>query len=83
MKKLLSVFIALTLLLLLCSCGKAGETVYGGNSSVHDPWGETVVKAGDAEEIITAECDMEIISGIRSSINVFNDRRPALYKTDK
>ena len=65
------------------SCGKAGETVYGGNSSVHDPWGETIAKAGDAEETITAECDMDIISGIRSNINVFNDRRPELYKTDK
>lgn len=61
------------------SAGIAGETVYGGNSSIHDPWGETLVKAGDMEEIISAECDMGIIDGIRSSINVFNDRRVSLY----
>ena len=62
------------------SCGVAGSTVYGGNSSIHDPWGETLAQAGYEEEILTADCDLSIVRGIRESINVFRDRRPELYK---
>lgn len=62
------------------SCGTAGETVYGGNSSIHDPWGKLLVKAGESEEIISADCDTSVLGDIRSSINVFNDRRVELYK---
>ena len=61
------------------SCGLAGETRYGGNSALIDPWGETIAAAGTDEEIITGVLDMSIIKGIRESINVFRDRRPALY----
>ncbi len=62
------------------SSGKAGETVYGGNSSINDPWGVTIAHAkGQQEEIICADCDTSILKGIRESINVFRDRRPALY----
>ena len=64
------------------SCGTAGSTRYGGNSAVLDPLGKTLVLAGEEEEILTAECDFSIVSGIRSSINVFADRRPELYKID-
>ena len=62
------------------SCGTAGETVYGGNSTIHDPWGKLLVKAGESEEIISVDCDTSVLSDIRSSINVFNDRRVELYK---
>ena len=62
------------------SCGAAGKTVYGGHSSIHDPWGETLAEAGGGEEILTADCDLSIVRGIRDSINVFRDRRPELYK---
>lgn len=62
------------------SCGTAGETVYGGSSSITDPWGETVALAGETEEILTAQCDMQILTNIRGSIPVFRDRRPQLYK---
>jgi predicted amidohydrolase len=62
------------------SAGKAGETVYGGNSSVNDPWGTTIAHAkGQQEEIIFADCDTTILKGIRESINVFADRRHDLY----
>lgn len=64
------------------SCGLAGDTRYGGNSALIDPWGETIATAGTGEEIITGELDMSIITGIRESINVFRDRRPALYKVN-
>lgn len=65
------------------SCDTSGETVYGGSSSIHDPWGEMLALAGEGPEIIEADCDMSIISSIRSSINVFRDRRPEIYNTDR
>ena len=62
------------------SAGKAGETVYGGNSSINDPWGVTLAHAkGSDEEIILADCDTTILKEIRESINVFADRRPEMY----
>ena len=62
------------------SAGKAGQAVFGGNSSVNDPWGDTIAHAdGREEEIIFADCDTTVLKGIRESINVFSDRRPDLY----
>ena len=62
------------------SCGDAGDTRYGGYSAIIDPWGETLALAGENEQIVEADCDPGILSGIRSSINVFRDRRPELYR---
>lgn len=61
------------------SCGTAGETVYGGNSAIIDPWGETVALAGETQQLLSADCDLEILTNIRSTIPVFRDRRPELY----
>ncbi|MBQ6702313.1 MAG: carbon-nitrogen family hydrolase [Clostridia bacterium] len=61
------------------SCGKAGRNVYGGNSRIVDPWGEEIVCAGETEEIIIGELDFGVIENIRTTINVFADRRPELY----
>lgn len=61
------------------SCGIADKTVYGGNSAVIDPYGNTMALASDKEEIITAECDMTVLDRIRASIPVFCDRRSELY----
>lgn len=66
--------------LALCnSVGAAGDTRCGGHSAIIDPWGEYLARAWDGEETITAEADFSVIDGIRSSINVFRDRRPELY----
>ena len=63
------------------SAGKAGETVYGGNSSITDPWGNVIAHAkGSEEEFVSADCNTNILSDIRNSINVFRDRRPELYE---
>ena len=62
------------------SCGTAGEAVYGGNSAVIDPWGETLALAGEGEEILSASCDLSALEKIRSTIPVFRDRRPDLYE---
>lgn len=61
------------------SCGKAGETTYGGASSLIAPWGAVLKRAGTGEEIITSELDLKIVEEIRNSINVFRDRKPDLY----
>ena len=66
--------------LALCnSVGTAGDVRCGGHSAVIDPWGEYLARAGDQEEIISGTADFSVIDGIRSSINVFRDRRPELY----
>lgn len=61
------------------SCGTAGETVYGGNSAVIDPFGQTVALAGETEEVLSAQCNLQMLTQIRSRIPVFRDRRPDLY----
>lgn len=61
------------------SCGKAGDTVYGGNSMIFDPLGELLAEAGETQKIISAECDTGGLEKIRNTINVFRDRRPELY----
>ena len=61
------------------SCGRALDTVFGGNSAIINPLGETLALAGETEEIISAECDMNILNEVSESIPVFRDRREELY----
>lgn len=61
------------------SCGTAGTTVYGGGSVILDPLGQVLARAGEHEQLITAEFDLDTLSQIRGSIPVFKDRRPELY----
>ena len=62
------------------ACGPADKPVYGGNSAIINPWGDTLALAGEQEQTISADCDMQILTEIRGSIPVFRDRRPELYK---
>lgn len=62
------------------SCGAAGETQYGGNSAIIDPWGQVLCRAGGREETVSAACDLAILQDIRNRINVFRDRKPELYQ---
>ena len=64
------------------SCGTAGETKNAGYSAVYDPWGELVGGCGPNEMILTTDMDLNIIKGIRSSINVYRDRQPGLYQVN-
>ena len=61
------------------SCGKAGDTVFGGRSSIVDPLGKVLAFAEENEEIISACCDVRILNDIRNTIPVFRDRRPEIY----
>ena len=67
--------------LVLCNSA-AQDTACGGHSAIIDLWGEYLAQAGDSEATITSELDFSVIEGIRSSINVFRDRRPELYKVN-
>lgn len=62
------------------SCGRAGQTVYGGGSVLLDPWGKVLAEAGPEEAVIGVECELRVLQEIRNSINVFRDRRPELYR---
>lgn len=61
------------------SCGLAGDTPFGGTSMLIDPWGKILAQAGAEPAIIQGDLDLSVIDGIRSTINVFRDRRPELY----
>ena len=61
------------------SCGTASETVYGGNSAIIDPWGQTIASAGDKETILAGDCDLSMLTDIRNTIPVFRDRKTNLY----
>lgn len=61
------------------SVAVAENTVYAGNSAIISPWGDIISQAsGTKEQIISAKCDINVVTGIRQSINVFADRRPEL-----
>lgn len=62
------------------SCGQAGDTVYGGGSVLLDPWGRELASADATETILSAECQLDVLQQIRTSIHVFRDRRPELYR---
>lgn len=61
------------------ACGETGGAVFGGHSMVIDPWGEVVVEAGQAEQLLTVEIDLDEADRVRQTIPVFEDRRPGAY----
>ncbi|NCB32118.1 MAG: carbon-nitrogen family hydrolase, partial [Clostridia bacterium] len=65
------------------SCGSdASGTHFGGHSCAIDPWGKVLARAGGDPCFLSADCDLSIVAGIRGSINVFQDRRPEVYRLD-
>ena len=61
------------------SCGKAGNTVFGGHSVIFDPLGNSLALGGESEEMITTDCNFSMLKEIRRSIPVLHDRRRSLY----
>jgi len=61
--------------------GPDGEVTYFGHSCIIDPWGETVIEAGDSDDILlTAAIDLARVDDIRNRMTVLKDRRPELYE---
>lgn len=60
------------------ACNTAGThsgVAMGGHSMVVDPWGEVVAEAGEDEQILVADLDLELVRSTRSSFPVLADRR--------
>jgi predicted amidohydrolase len=51
----------------------APATTFVGGSMITDPWGETIVAAGNAEAIITAVIDVDSVNEIRKEYTFLND----------
>jgi predicted amidohydrolase len=59
--------------------GKEGEMDFAGQSIVVDPNGDVVVKAGDNEQIVYADIDLEMIGKAREMRPFISLRRPEVY----
>lgn len=65
------------------SCGADHSgTRFGGHSALIDPWGRVLARAQSGPCLLSADCDMSMVTGIRDSINIFRDRRPEVYRLD-
>jgi len=59
--------------------GVEGNYIYYGQSVVFDPSGEMMVQAGPDEEILVADCDLDLITQRRRAWQFYRDRRPDTY----
>ena len=53
---------------------------YFGHSMIIDPWGEILSEAGEGEEVIYGEIEINTINKVRKKIPCFQDRRKDLYE---
>lgn len=61
--------------------GPDGSVTYFGTSVIVDPWGKTIVEAGETDEmLLTATIDLDLADEIRGKMKVLADRRPDLYE---
>ncbi|MGA9228460.1 MAG: carbon-nitrogen family hydrolase [Mesobacillus sp.] len=66
----------------IIACNRAGSdpnNKFAGHSMVIGPWGDIIAEAGEEQEILTAEIDLDQVKDARSRIPIFADRRPELY----
>ncbi|MGD6965823.1 carbon-nitrogen family hydrolase [Rossellomorea vietnamensis] len=64
------------------ACNRSGSdpnNEFGGHSMIIDPWGEIIAEAGEGEEVIISDLDLEKVKQVRKQIPIFQDRRPELY----
>jgi len=59
--------------------GKEGDYTYYGKSVICDPVGDIMAQAGEGEEILMADCDLDIITERRRAWQFYRDRRPDSY----
>ncbi|WP_102028478.1 carbon-nitrogen family hydrolase [Salirhabdus sp. Marseille-P4669] len=65
------------------ACNRVGadpNNLFGGHSIVIGPWGEVIKEAGEEETILYASIDLKEVDKVRSTIPIFADRRPEIYK---
>ncbi len=59
--------------------GHEDRQTYYGRSLVVDPVGEIIAQAGQDEEILMADCDLDVITERRRAWQFYRDRRPDTY----
>jgi predicted amidohydrolase len=59
--------------------GTEGNYTYYGRSVVFDPAGELIAQAGPDEEVLIADCDLDLITQRRRAWQFYRDRRPDTY----
>ncbi len=62
--------------------GRDGDTAYPGNSMIVGPAGEIIAEAGEEEELLLGEIDLDLIQPIRERIPVYRDRKNILDEID-
>lgn len=58
--------------------GKEGDLTFWGRSRILDPFGREIARAGDGEELITAEIDYEVVRNARFLLPTVRDSNFAL-----
>lgn len=61
-------------------CWNGWEVRCAGHSAVYGPMGECLILGGEKEQILIADMEIQEIDRVRSSINVYRDRRPEVYQ---
>jgi len=50
-----------------------------GHSLVVDPWGKVLAEAGESQEILTVDIDLDKVDETRKRLPILESRRPELY----
>ncbi|XP_028856774.1 omega-amidase NIT2 [Denticeps clupeoides] len=58
---------------------EAASYVAWGHSTVVNPWGEVITKAGAQEEVVYADIDLQYLAAVRQQIPITTQRRNDLY----
>jgi predicted amidohydrolase len=58
--------------------GRGGQ-VYYGNSAIIDPWGRIIARAGEEEQLLVADVELDEADRIRNRMPIFGSRRPSAY----
>lgn len=59
--------------------GKEGSIAFWGGSFVADPSGKVLVKAGNGEEVVIADCDLGRVKPLQKAWRFLENRRPEAY----
>lgn len=62
------------------SAGQTGDTVFGGNSMVIDPFGKVLIEGSDEPNLLTVDIEMDRVDEVRQFMRVLDDRRPETYE---
>jgi predicted amidohydrolase len=60
-------------------CSREGSIIFWGGSFVADPAGAIVAKAGPAQEVILAKCDLNRVGALQKAWRFLENRRPEEY----